>query len=591
MRYLLFILSFFALACIGGLLSVGFYKDTIESLLVGSAREELKKSGFGDVDVSANHMFVSVQDDGRGSAMGDIIDKRVKGAYVLEQEPAMAWAQPIPDSDINVFMGDNGSVILSGLVPNDFIKKRYGDTISGAVQDAVVDNQLVVGNKVGEAKWLSGLPDFLGSYFKVPGVTGFKADNRGFTLDGKVASADLKNKVSAIADEMLGGFGAIKNRLSVVEMSPPSLKISPDGKDGYEVSGKLPRGGLKDSLLYAVNKALPGKYVKDSVEIGPDVSVPWWSENAKKLIPGFLKNSGPEGSLEFSSDKLHLNAGNADEAAYSEFLKIASVGKPEGFRITGNGGIKLENPPSDVDAGKTAPSLSMYRSRDGIINLDGQLATEEEKQQITKALESFGEINSKIKTGEDIAASPWKDPGQLFAAILNSPERVSARLFKDKVSFGGRAVSDKLMKSFEALAAKVMGSSGSVESKVRMVTKEILVKEDKMEDGFKETAVYFKTGSFAVSQEEMPKVKETAQNIISTGTDSPLIVGGYADMTGDAEQNRVLSLKRANSVRDQLIKLGVSEDRMDVRHFGVDVSNVAKSDLWKSRRVELSLGE
>lgn len=102
--------------------------------------------------------------------------------------------------------------------------------------------------------------------------------------------------------------------------------------------------------------------------------------------------------------------------------------------------------------------------------------------------------------------------------------------------------------------------------------------------------VYFDTSSDTIKPEEERKIKDAAQAILSSkAQNQTLTVGGYADLRGNADFNRTLSLKRAGAVRKSLIALGVNPDRLVINHFGEDTSESDPADLWKARRVEISL--
>ncbi len=66
-------------------------------------------------------------------------------------------------------------------------------------------------------------------------------------------------------------------------------------------------------------------------------------------------------------------------------------------------------------------------------------------------------------------------------------------------------------------------------------------------------------------------------------------IGGHADSTGNSEYNQKLSERRANAVRSELIKDGISEDRLQAIGYG-DVQPVATNDSpegrAENRRVE-----
>lgn len=107
---------------------------------------------------------------------------------------------------------------------------------------------------------------------------------------------------------------------------------------------------------------------------------------------------------------------------------------------------------------------------------------------------------------------------------------------------------------------------------------------------FEPLSVYFGTGSSRLDKKASSKIKQSAKLILaSVPADQKITVGGYADLRGIPENNRKLSLRRAAGVRDRLIALGVPESQLILNHFGEDTSRTASSELWKSRRVQLSL--
>ncbi|PIR16404.1 MAG: hypothetical protein COV46_08475 [Deltaproteobacteria bacterium CG11_big_fil_rev_8_21_14_0_20_49_13] len=69
-------------------------------------------------------------------------------------------------------------------------------------------------------------------------------------------------------------------------------------------------------------------------------------------------------------------------------------------------------------------------------------------------------------------------------------------------------------------------------------------------------------------------------------------LSGYTDNVGTKAYNKGLSMKRAMSVKDFLIKNGIQADRIIVKAFGEDnpaESNSSRSGRSKNRRVEISL--
>ena len=64
------------------------------------------------------------------------------------------------------------------------------------------------------------------------------------------------------------------------------------------------------------------------------------------------------------------------------------------------------------------------------------------------------------------------------------------------------------------------------------------------------------------------------------------IVSGYHDTTGNAQQNEELSKQRAIAVRDTLVRLGVGDDKIDLRK---PENTTAAGSNAEARRVEVTL--
>jgi outer membrane protein OmpA-like peptidoglycan-associated protein len=113
----------------------------------------------------------------------------------------------------------------------------------------------------------------------------------------------------------------------------------------------------------------------------------------------------------------------------------------------------------------------------------------------------------------------------------------------------------------------------------------VVVTEKKIE--IKQT-VYFDFNKATIKPVSFPLLDEVAQAL----KDNPKIkveVQGHTDSVGDDNFNLKLSQKRAESVRNYLIKKGISSDRMEPKGYGENVpiaDNRTKEGRDQNRRVE-----
>jgi peptidoglycan-associated lipoprotein len=107
--------------------------------------------------------------------------------------------------------------------------------------------------------------------------------------------------------------------------------------------------------------------------------------------------------------------------------------------------------------------------------------------------------------------------------------------------------------------------------------------------GEKLAPVYFAYDQATIGTAEQGKI-QTAATFMKDNPDRCLIIEGNCDERGSLEYNRALGERRAISVRDALLGLGVPENRMQTISYGEERPAVKGNDeaAWaKNRRAEL----
>jgi peptidoglycan-associated lipoprotein len=102
--------------------------------------------------------------------------------------------------------------------------------------------------------------------------------------------------------------------------------------------------------------------------------------------------------------------------------------------------------------------------------------------------------------------------------------------------------------------------------------------------------VRFAFDSSAVSASERPKVQAVAQFMKEHG--STVIIAGFTDERGTPEYNRGLGERRALSVREELIRMGVNGGRVQTVSFGAEMpaDSASNEAAWaKNRRAEFGV--
>lgn len=101
----------------------------------------------------------------------------------------------------------------------------------------------------------------------------------------------------------------------------------------------------------------------------------------------------------------------------------------------------------------------------------------------------------------------------------------------------------------------------------------------------------FDTNSAALRPESTEQIANIAK-IMKAYPATHVMIGGFTDDTGDATVDMQLSQARANSVKQELIKMGVGANRLEAQGFGASApiaDNSTEAGRFKNRRIALRL--
>ena len=103
--------------------------------------------------------------------------------------------------------------------------------------------------------------------------------------------------------------------------------------------------------------------------------------------------------------------------------------------------------------------------------------------------------------------------------------------------------------------------------------------------------LYFDTGSMKLQPESQMKLREFV-TALGTNQAAPVRVNGYTDNVGNAASNMRLSQQRADAVKGDLVRMGISADRLTARGFGEEdpiADNATAEGRATNRRVSVTM--
>ena len=269
--------------------------------------------------------------------------------------------------------------------------------------------------------------------------------------------------------------------------------------------------------------------------------------------------------------------------------------------------------PAIATAEPTAPAAAATPTRfalsndNGAVRASGVVRDEDAKTSMTDALNAvFGadKVRSAVSIDPSATAASWL--GNLRAGLeALKGANVDAIFEGNKVNVGGGAMDDSARGKIIAALSSALGVGVTVGALTDKTAEAVAVANNRattelasLQSGFgvkdllfalNDSKVNFASDSAEVPELMAPFLKTAAADLKQLKAGHVLEIAGYTDNTGDAALNLALSQKRAESVREALIKYGAAPDMLIAKGYG-EADPIANNDTaegrLKNRRIE-----
>ena len=250
-------------------------------------------------------------------------------------------------------------------------------------------------------------------------------------------------------------------------------------------------------------------------------------------------------------------------------------------------------------AAATANPTFGFNNADGVVNINGTLASDAEKTSLLDKLKAvFGADNVKGDITVDAATAPagWLDK---LVAILPDFNAKGLKFDFDgnMLKFDTSAMSDadrnalmeKLNGAFDGVTITGLDKGADALAALKDgFSADDLVKALSMMN------IQFKTGSADISAASMVLVKNAAEYIKKAPAGTKIEVGGHTDNVGNADANMKLSDARANSVMAKLKEFGVADGVLTAKGYGDTkpvADNATDAGKAQNRRIEYTIAQ
>jgi OmpA-OmpF porin, OOP family len=258
-------------------------------------------------------------------------------------------------------------------------------------------------------------------------------------------------------------------------------------------------------------------------------------------------------------------------------------------------------------ASAAKPTRFALSNENGFVRASGVVRDDDAKTSIIDALNAvFGadKVKSDVSIDKSATAAPWLGA---FRAALETIKgaNVDAIFEGDKINVGGAAMGDATRDKIVAALKSAVGASVAVGALTDKTAAAVAVANDRattelasLQSGFtakdllfalNDSVVNFASDSAEVPESMAPFLNSAAAELKQLKAGHVLEIAGYTDSTGDAALNLALSQKRAEAVREALIKYGADPDMLVAKGYG-QADPIAGNDTaegrLKNRRIE-----
>jgi len=251
-------------------------------------------------------------------------------------------------------------------------------------------------------------------------------------------------------------------------------------------------------------------------------------------------------------------------------------------------------------------------------------AAQRAREQTAEAMRAQAEAEAVLRAEEEAAVSKAKDGDEAAAAAQRAKEEAEAaaalkakeeaeaaarKAEEEAAAAKAREEAEAAAREAEARAAQKAKQDADMEAEAkadaerqkaaeeeakraaRKTTAETEACERKLSAAVSEGVILFDRASADIDRKSARTLKRLSE-IVKTCPGARVEVEGHTDSEGTDERNQNLSERRARAVVGELVKAGVSEDRLSAVGFGATrpvASNDTKAGMAKNRRIEFKV--
>jgi len=581
------------------------HKESVEEELTKVSKQVLTEAGFADVTVSFDHMVGTlggfVDSVEKRQEVVPLLESSVPGAYFPTVEECGVEIRPTLQPWVRMVKAPNS--LTAKLEGSISVKEETHKRLLGARLHSVSGGNAIANEIEFDARRLplvhvAEYASLAAGLISSTESSELLLKDGTLTIKGEVENAGIKFGLMEIAKSISGT--SIVDELNVkatpIFKNPSEMKLSKT-RFGVTLEGTVPDQAARDQIQNAFAAVDGMPRLNGQLEVDPALDDPFWMNNALQLIPLFALNMEDGAEAHYSGDRVLVRGKVKDEEHHEEILKLLGDLAQKEAELDVVAEVSLI---TEIPSEKVSPEIAAVYEN-GELTLTGMMPSDDEVVSLLLGISSSHpelKINNQIKVVVLAITEDWLEKlGPFLAEVVSRTESGKTEIRDGKVMLSGQAVSADETRFLHNLAVNTVPTSFTILNTLKFEEPVVPMEALDPEIAAKLTAelnllpVYFDVGSDSPGDQEKEKLEKIVAAIRETGVNFPIVVGGLSDTLGDPEKNKELSIRRANSVRDALIALGISEDRITADSFGIDQINTSRNARWKARRVEVAIGK
>ena len=603
MKFVFIVVLFVVAVAVFTLLAGLGYRANVESELRQLAMAQLAGAGFDGVDVRFDHLHARVTGEVDGeddkTKVLELLGERVPTGHFPAVADTPLVIRPTLHPELHVIRAAGGNdVSVSGSLAklDEPALALFAGRLNSLKSIETINNSIKLDPRRFTFPGVAELVSLSAQLIDSSEDAEVLLTGNVITIVGEVENDGLKASLLDLANRI--GVGEIVDQIKVAEpvalRVPSTLKVTRN-RFGVTVLGTMGSDDSKNKLIGIFSGMDSPVHLTDKIEVSRLYSAAVWEDFAGSIFPTLLKTFSGELTADFTAESVRLSGAVADEAARDAL--IASFGElsmqqPSLALLTE---IEIQDAPAPESS-----AIQLIAKYEGeLLILDGIVFSvsfvEALETRLSARFPNLSVKNDLAEAGEEVE-SPWlENLPEFFDEVISRTDNAEVEYRGEKLLLEGIVKLQSDLQISQNIAINSLPEGTVIENEMRPAGEPFpqlaLLPEirTKTAESLKALPVYFDSGSEIVKASQSEKIDAIVEIITKTGKTPPLVVIGFADNVGNAEYNRALSLRRASGVVQQLEAGGISKESITVETKGEDVSNVSRSNRWKSRRVEVSL--